>query len=54
MQSQDITSLCGAEGRPGPWKTGVNAVDIMQMANWIFIYVIQGHCPPKKRAINFL
>ena len=28
MQFQDITAISGAGGRPGPWKTGVNAVDI--------------------------
>ena len=28
MQFEDITLLCGAQGRSGPWKTGVSLVDI--------------------------
>jgi hypothetical protein len=28
MKCEDITELSGAGGRPGPWKTGVNTVDI--------------------------
>src|SRR5205085_7890632 len=28
LQFEDITEVSGAGGRPGPWKTGVNAVDI--------------------------
>ncbi|GAC1421047.1 MAG: VCBS repeat-containing protein [Flavisolibacter sp.] len=28
MQFEDITSIAGVAGRPGPWKTGVTMVDI--------------------------
>lgn len=28
LQFMDITQLCGAEGRSGPWKTGVSTVDV--------------------------
>ena len=28
MKFEDVTAACGAAGRPGPWKTGVNAVDV--------------------------
>lgn len=49
MRFEDITSISGASGRPGPWKTGVNAVDI-NGDGLLDIYVCySGALPPEKR-----
>lgn len=49
MKFEDITSISGASGRPGPWKTGVNAVDI-NGDGLLDIYVCySGALPPEKR-----
>src|SRR5688500_4719879 len=50
MQFQDVTELSSAEGRPGPWKTGVNAVDI-NADDKLDIYLCDsGALPQQKRA----
>lgn len=50
MQFQDITSFCGAGGRAGPWKTGVNAVDINGDGKLDIYLCYSGALPPEKRA----
>ncbi|MEP7324183.1 MAG: VCBS repeat-containing protein, partial [Saprospiraceae bacterium] len=50
MQFEDITLISGAEGRPGPWKTGVTAVDI-NGDHLLDLYVCySGALPDEKRA----
>ena len=49
MQFQDITSFCGAGGRTGPWKTGVNAVDINGDGKLDIYLCYSGALPPDKR-----
>ena len=47
---QDVTLTSGAQGRPGPWKTGVTVVDI-NGDNKLDIYVsYSGALPEPKRA----
>ncbi len=50
MQFQDITAISGAGGRPGPWKTGVNAVDINADGKLDIYLCYSGALPPEKRA----
>lgn len=50
MQFSDITSLSGAGGRAGPWKTGVNAVDINADGKLDIYLCYSGALPPAKRA----
>jgi len=50
MQFQDITSISGAGGRPGPWKTGVNTVDINADGKLDVYLCYSGALPPEKRA----
>ncbi len=50
MQFEDITLLSGAGGRPGPWKTGVNAVDINADGKLDIYLCYSGALPPEKRA----
>ncbi|MEP6845614.1 MAG: VCBS repeat-containing protein, partial [Panacibacter sp.] len=49
MKFQDITSFCGAAGRSGPWKTGVNAVDINADGKLDIYLCYSGALPPEKR-----
>src|SRR5687768_11347751 len=53
MQFQDITELSGAAGRPGPWKTGVNTVDINADGKLDIYLCYSGALPPEKRANQF-
>ncbi|HEY6978452.1 MAG TPA: VCBS repeat-containing protein [Chitinophagaceae bacterium] len=49
MKFEDVTAISGASGRPGPWKTGVNTVDI-NGDGLLDIYVCySGALPPEKR-----
>ena len=50
MQFQDITELSGAGGRAGPWKTGVNTVDINADGKLDIYLCYSGTLPPEKRA----
>jgi hypothetical protein len=47
MKFEDITMASHAGGRLGPWKTGVNAVDINADGN--DIYLCYSGAPPPKR-----
>ncbi len=47
---EDITLLSNAAGRPGPWKTGVNAVDINADGKLDIYLCYSGALPPEKRA----
>ena len=50
MKFEDITAASGAGGRPGPWKTGANAVDV-NADGLIDIYLCySGAMPEPKRA----
>lgn len=49
LKFQDISSISGTEGRPGPWKTGVTFVDI-NGDNQLDIYLCySGNLIPEKR-----
>lgn len=50
MQFQDITLASHAAGRPGPWKTGVNVVDINADGKLDLYLCYSGALPPQKRA----
>jgi len=50
MQFQDITLASHAGGRPGPWKTGVNAVDINADGKLDIYLCYSGALPAQKRA----
>jgi hypothetical protein len=50
MQFQDITELSEAGGRTGPWKTGVNTVDINADGKLDIYLCYSGALPPEKRA----
>jgi len=50
MQFLDITLESHAGGRPGPWKTGVNAVDINADGKLDLYLCYSGTLPPAKRA----
>lgn len=50
MQFQDITLASRAGGRPGPWKTGVNAVDINADGKLDIYLCYSGALPAQKRA----
>ena len=50
MQFEDITLLSGTGGRSGPWKTGVNAVDINADGKLDIYLCYSGALPPEKRA----
>ena len=50
LQFQDITAISGAGGREGPWKTGVNAVDINADGKLDLYLCYSGALPPEKRA----
>lgn len=49
MKFEDVTAICGAGGRPGPWKTGVNAVDINGDGKLDIYLCYSGALPPEKR-----
>ena len=49
MKFEDITLLSDAGGRPGPWKTGVNAVDINADGKLDIYLCYSGALPPAKR-----
>jgi hypothetical protein len=46
---QDITKICGAAGRPGPWKTGVSLVDINGDQKLDIYLCYSGALPDEKR-----
>jgi enediyne biosynthesis protein E4 len=50
MQFQDITLASHAGGRPGPWKTGINAVDINADGKLDIYLCYSGALPAQKRA----
>ncbi len=50
MKFQDVTSLSGASGRPGPWKTGVTTVDINADGKLDIYLCYSGALPSEKRA----
>jgi len=50
MQFQEITLASHAGGRPGPWKTGINAVDINADGRLDLYLCYSGALPPAKRA----
>jgi enediyne biosynthesis protein E4 len=50
MKFQDITDVTGASGRSGPWKTGVNAVDINADGRLDLYLCYSGALPAAKRA----
>lgn len=47
---EDITQASNAGGRPGPWKTGVNAVDINADGRLDIYLCYSGAMPAEKRA----
>jgi hypothetical protein len=49
MKFQDITGISGASGRPGPWKTGVNVVDINADGKPDIYLCYSGALPADKR-----
>lgn len=49
MKFEDITLTCGAEGRPGPWKTGVTMVDINGDGRLDIYICHSGALPDEKR-----
>jgi hypothetical protein len=50
MQFEDVTDASGAGGRSGPWKTGVNAVDINGDGKLDIYVCYSGTMPAEKRA----
>ncbi|ULQ51563.1 VCBS repeat-containing protein [Flavihumibacter fluvii] len=50
LKFQDITLESRAGGRPGPWKTGVNTVDINADGKLDIYLCYSGALPPEKRA----
>jgi len=50
LEFEDITGASHAGGRPGPWKTGVNAVDINGDGRLDIYVCYSGALPPSKRA----
>ncbi len=49
MKFRDVTNISGAGGRPGPWKTGVNAVDINSDGKMDIYVCYSGNLPEDKR-----
>ncbi len=54
MQFEDITLLCGAQGRSGPWKTGVSLVDINADGKLDIYICHSGSLPDEKRKNELL
>src|SRR5215204_2410438 len=50
MKFEDITDVSGGGGRPGPWKTGVNTVDINADGKLDIYLCYSGAMPAPKRA----
>ena len=50
MKFEDVTDISGAGGRPGPWKTGVNSVDINADGKLDIYLCYSGAMPAAKRA----
>ena len=50
LQFEDITEISGAGGRTGPWKTGVNTVDINADGKLDIYLCYSGAMPAEKRA----
>ena len=50
MKFEDITDISGAGGRAGPWKTGVNCVDINADGKLDIYLCYSGAMPAAKRA----
>ncbi|MBC7828939.1 MAG: VCBS repeat-containing protein [Chitinophagaceae bacterium] len=53
MKFDDITDISGAGGRPGPWKTGVNTVDINADGK-LDIYLCYSGAMPAAKRVNQL
>lgn len=53
LQFEDITDISGAAGRPGPWKTGVTAVDI-NGDHLMDIYICYSGALPEEKRTNQL
>ncbi len=49
MQFADVTASAGVAGRPGPWKTGVTAVDINGDGKLDIFVCYSGHLKSEKR-----
>ena len=49
MKFNDITAYSKVTGRPGPWKTGVNVVDINADGKMDIYLCYSGALPPEKR-----
>ncbi len=49
MKFQDATAISKVSGRPGPWKTGVTAVDINGDGKLDLYVCYSGALPPEKR-----
>ncbi|MGB2733153.1 MAG: VCBS repeat-containing protein, partial [Saprospiraceae bacterium] len=53
LQFEDVTLLTGAQGRPGPWKTGVTAVDI-NGDHLLDLYICYSGALPEAKRTNQL
>jgi hypothetical protein len=53
MQFEDVTAICGAGGRPGPWKTGVSVADVNGDGR-LDIYLCYSGAMPAQKRVNQL
>jgi hypothetical protein len=53
MQFEDVTTLAGVEGRPGPWKTGVCMADVNGDGK-LDVYVCYSGILPSRKRVNQL